>query len=129
MANKAEQRFTKAGFASTPPHWTILDRFKSLAGKGADNVNIATIQLFGHYYAATEVPQLIEYDPVTLETIGSIDLMEVIPGMILQTAHPMYDSDGTMWNVGIAAGPDKFGHASGVWRYVIYKVNKYLLTY
>ena len=26
QANRAEKRFTKAGFASTPPHWTMLDR-------------------------------------------------------------------------------------------------------
>ena len=38
-------------------------------------------KLFGHYYAATEMPQIIEYDPITLETIGKIDLEPVIPGI------------------------------------------------
>ena len=47
----------------------------------------------------------------------------LIPGLILQTAHPMYDSDGTMWNIGVAAGPDQSGQASGVWHYVVYKVS------
>ena len=25
------------------------------------------------------------------------------------TAHPMYESDGTLWNIGFAAGPDRHG--------------------
>ena len=41
---------------------------------------MATVPLFGHYYAATELPMMVEYDPVTLDTLGSIDLQEVIPG-------------------------------------------------
>ena len=71
---------TKSGIGSTPGHWTLWDRLKSIGGKAADNVNVATVPLFGHYYAATELPMMIEYDPVTLETLGSIDLQEVIPG-------------------------------------------------
>ena len=58
----------------------LQDRLKSVAGKAADNVNVATVPLFGHYYAATELPMLIEYDPITLETLGTIDLQDVIPG-------------------------------------------------
>ena len=46
--------------------FSLLNRLKSLGGKGADNVNIATISLFGNYYAATETPQVIKYDPLTL---------------------------------------------------------------
>ena len=71
---------TKSGIGSTPEQWGILDRLKTIAGKGADNVNVATVPLFGHYYAATELPMMVEYDPVTLDTLGSIDLQEVIPG-------------------------------------------------
>ena len=79
-ANMAEGKMTKSGIGSTPAHWGILDRLKSVVGKAADNVNVATVPLFGHYYAATELPMMIEYDPVTLETLDSIDLQDVIPG-------------------------------------------------
>ena len=41
---------------------------------------MSVVSLFGHYYAATELPQIIEFDPVTLETLGTIDLKAVIPG-------------------------------------------------
>ena len=41
---------------------------------------VNTLKLFGHYYAATELPQIIEYDPVTLETLGKVDLTPLIPG-------------------------------------------------
>ena len=78
--NIAEGKMTKSGIGSTPEQWGILDRLKTIAGKGADNVNVATVPLFGHYYAATELPMMVEYDPVTLDTLGSIDLQEVIPG-------------------------------------------------
>ena len=78
--NIAEGKMTKSGIGSTPEQWGILDRLKTIAGKGADNVNVATVPLFGHYYAATELPVMVEYDPVTLDTLGSIDLQEVIPG-------------------------------------------------
>ena len=38
------------------------------------------------------------------------------------TPHPMYDPDGTLWNIAFATGPDRNGKSSGAWRYVIYKV-------
>ena len=39
---------------------------------GADNMVVNSLKLFGHYYAATELPQVIEYDPITLETIRKV---------------------------------------------------------
>ena len=38
------------------------------------------------------------------------------------TPHPMYDPDGTLWNIAFATGPDRNGKSSGAWQYVIYKV-------
>ena len=78
--------------------------------------------MFGHYYAATEVPIVIEYDPDTLETLGRFDLGKIISDVRLITAHPLYESDGTMWNIASATGLDSKGQFNGVWRYVIFKV-------
>ena len=43
---------------------------------------------------------MIEYDPDTLETLGRFDLGKIISDVRLITAHPLYESDGTMWNIG-----------------------------
>jgi len=83
---------------------------------------VNTVKLFGHCYAATELPQIIEYDPVTLETLGKVDVKDKIPGLATMTPHPLYDEDGTLWNIGFATGPDRHGEVSSVWRYVVFKV-------
>ena len=80
-ANVAEQKFTNYGIGTAPLHTSILDRLNRLKGQGADNVVVSTIPLFGHYYAATELPQIIEYDPITLETLSKVDLGPIIPGI------------------------------------------------
>ena len=100
-----------------------MDRLKGMKEPGADNVVVNTLKLFGHYYAATELPQVIEYDPVTLDTLGKVDVTGKIPGIRLMTPHPLSDPDGTMWNIAFAMGPDRYGKSSGVWRYVIFKVS------
>ena len=66
--------------------------------------------MFGHYYAATEVPIVIEYDPDTLETLGRFDLGKIISDVRLITAHPLYESDGTMWNIASATGLDRYSN-------------------
>ena len=119
--NRKEKRFTKYG-VGTPAKGTPLDRLKAMRQPGADNVVVQSLNLFGHIYASTELPQVIEYDPVTLETLGKVDVSDRIPGIRLMTPHPMYDPDGTMWNVAVAMGPDRNGKSTGVWRYVIFKV-------
>jgi len=120
-ANRQEQRFTKYG-VGTPAKGGVMDRLKGLQEPGADNLVVNTLKLFGHYYAASELPQIIEYDPVTLESLGKVDLTELIPGIKLVTPHPLYEPDGTMWNIAFATGPDREGNSNGVWRYVVFKV-------
>ena len=39
------------------------------------------------------------------------------------TPHPLYDPDGTLWNIAIATGPDSKGESTNIWRYVIFKVS------
>ena len=38
------------------------------------------------------------------------------------TPHPLYDPDGTLWNIAIATGPNSKGESTHIWRYVIFKV-------
>ena len=42
--------------------------------------------------------------------------------MRVLTAHPFYESDGTMWNIASATGLDSKGQFNSLWRYVIFKV-------
>jgi len=120
-SNLEEGRFTKYG-VGTPAKGGVMDRLRNLGKPGADNVVVNTLKLFGHYYAATELPQVTEYDPVTLETIRKVDMTDKIPGVKIVTPHPLYDPDGTMWNIAFATGPDREGNSAGAWRYVIFKV-------
>jgi len=120
-SNLEEERFTKYG-VGTPAKGGVMDRLRNLGKPGADNVVVNTLKIFGHYYAATELPQVTEYDPVTLETIGKVDMTDKIPGVKIVTPHPLYDPDGTMWNIAFATGPDRDGNSAGAWRYVIFKV-------
>ena len=103
---------------TTPEGWTIKDRFMSLLGHMADIQNVHTIQLFGHYYATTETPRVVEYDPETLDTIRTVDLSQTIPWLLTMTPHPQYDADGTMWNVGITLVDYSFVQS----QYVVFKV-------
>ena len=120
-ANREEKRYTKYGIG-TPAKGGVLDRLKGMKEPGADNVVVNTLKLFGHYYAATELPQVTEYDPETLETLSKVDVTDKIPGIKIMTPHPLYDSDGTMWNIAFANGPDREGKLTGAWRYVVFKV-------
>jgi hypothetical protein len=64
-----------------------------------------------------------EYDPVTLHTIRKVDLTDKIPGVKIVTPHPLYEPDGTMWNIAFATGPDREGNSGGAWRYVVFRVS------
>jgi len=120
-ANRDENRFTKY-LVATPAKGGVLDRLQGIQEPGADNMVVNTLNLFGHYYAATELPQVIEYDPITLETMAKVDVTDKIPGIKIMTPHPLYEPDGTMWNIAFATGPDREGKSTGTWRYVVFKV-------
>ena len=94
---------------SPPSSGGVLSRLRDLASGvgGADNVVVQSVVVHGRYYAATETPQLIEYCPTTLATLSRVDISNTIPGIKLMTPHPMYDDDGTLWNIGMAMGPDR----------------------
>ena len=97
----------------------MKDRFLGLLlDHMADIQNVHTIQLFGHFYATSETPRVIEYDPMTLDTIKTVDLAQIIPGLLTMTPHPQYDEDGTMWNVGITPDDSSYGQ----FQYVVFKV-------
>ena len=99
-------------------------RISSFLDNLPDNVNVATTHLFGHYYAVTELSQVIEYNPQTLETLQHIDLTDIHQGLISMTVHPLYDSDGTYWNMGtLYRFSDMIANGGSVFAHVIMKIS------
>jgi len=90
-----------------PPEWTAFDRLSALIREDmADNSLVAIISLFGHHYATSELPIIHEFNPNTLETIGVVDLAKLVPALKdlkTMTPHPLLESDGTLWNMGMMA--------------------------
>ncbi len=77
-------------FASDPCR-SIFSRVSSMFSFHAtDNTNVNVFRLDNKFIALTETPIPIEFDPVTLETLGVVDYHDQIKGS-LTTAHPHYD--------------------------------------
>merc|ERR1740139_1168625 len=118
-------KYVRWGVGTPVQETSIMQRFKGLGDKNmaADNMVVNTFIVHGRYYAVTETPEVIEYDPITLETLGKVDVREMIPGLAIMTAHALNDKeDGTVWNLALCTGPSASGESKGVWRYVVYKI-------
>lgn len=76
---------------ATDPCRSIFSKVSSLFSFHAtDNTNVNVSKLDNRFIALTETPISIEFDPVTLETLGVVDYNDQIKGS-LTTAHPHYD--------------------------------------
>lgn len=76
---------------ATDPCKSIFSKVSSLFSFHAtDNTNVNVSKLDDRFIALTETPISIEFDPVTLETLGVVDYHDQIKGS-LTTAHPHYD--------------------------------------
>jgi beta,beta-carotene 9',10'-dioxygenase len=78
---------------ATDPCRSIFSKVSSLFSFHAtDNTNVNVSKLDNKFIALTETPISIEFDPVTLETLGVVDYRDKIKGS-LTTAHPHYDHE------------------------------------
>lgn len=55
-----------------------------------DNCNVNVNRWGEHFVAMTETPQVLRFDPTTLETLGPFEFADDVDGT-LSTAHPHYD--------------------------------------
>ena len=55
-----------------------------------DNANLNITEIAGHCLAISGTPNLLEFDPYTLETLGKLDYTDELPGL-LTTGHPQRD--------------------------------------
>lgn len=88
---------------ATDPCRSIFKRAMTLFDPGiTDNALVNVAKLGERYYAMTEAPLSVEFDPATLETLG---YGEQAPGMIA-TAHPHTDPrSGALVNYAVRFGP------------------------
>jgi all-trans-8'-apo-beta-carotenal 15,15'-oxygenase len=102
-------------FVQTPKHEmeNQSNRFEVMAAgttiknpraiSGPDDVNTANISvmhLAGKTYALWEAGSAFEINADTLETIGSKTWRDDLEGVAF-SAHPVYEPDGSIWNVGL----------------------------
>ncbi|UQZ82612.1 Carotenoid cleavage oxygenase [Paenibacillus konkukensis] len=69
-----------SGFGTAAGQKTVKDH----------NANVNVSQIDGHFVAMTETPDVVEFDPYTLDTMGVFDFHCEFPGQFT-TAHPHID--------------------------------------
>lgn len=104
--NVAGQRIAVNEFGTfkTPdPCQNIFRRFltKFVLDEPSDNCNVNFFPLQDELYAITEPPFIHRINQDTLESLEKVDLSKVV-AVNLATAHPHWDSDGTIHNLAIS---------------------------
>ncbi|MEM8983430.1 MAG: carotenoid oxygenase family protein [Pseudomonadota bacterium] len=108
---QAAGRFLYSGAGTELPN--------SRPGRNNDSGNVANTSLLplnGELLALWEGCSAYRVDPDTLQTLGRKDWSEELQHMPF-SAHPLVDSDGTVWNVGSAS----FAGSSGA--LFVYRIN------
>ena len=90
-AAHAQGKISRTEFA-TDPCRSIFKRFATLfvEGDASNNTNVNVARLADRYVAMTETPIPVEFDPITLETVGVYDYAGDVDGQ-MTTAHPHHD--------------------------------------
>lgn len=81
------------------------------------NANVNVAQYGSHFVALTEVPQPVEFDIKSFETVGALSYEDDLPqSQVFESAHPEIDSvTGDQYNFLIKFGPQSF--------YTIYRIS------
>lgn len=103
-ANMAAKRITTAEFGTTAvpdPCKNIFSRFLTVFEhtEKTDNTSVNVFPLKTELYASTETNFINRVDPNTLDKLEKVNLEEKVK-LNLATAHPHYESDGSMYNLG-----------------------------
>lgn len=101
--NLAAQRIVVSGFGTLPvpdPCQNIFQRFLSyFVHDENDNTIVNFFPMKDELYSATESHFIHRIDPETLDTLDRVNLEEYV-AVNSATAHPHYDPDGTLHNIG-----------------------------
>ncbi|XP_030648615.1 beta,beta-carotene 9',10'-oxygenase [Chanos chanos] len=79
----------------------FLSRFEMF--KPTDNASVNFVKYKGDYYVSTETNFMHRVDPDNLESVEKVDWSKFI-AVNGATAHPHYDPDGTVYNMGNSYG-------------------------
>ncbi|KAM4652429.1 carotenoid-cleaving dioxygenase, mitochondrial-like [Discoglossus pictus] len=106
--NQSENRIVISEFgtmALPDPCKNMFQRFMSTfeMPKVTDNGNVNFVQYKNDYYVSTETNMMHKVDPEMLETKEKVDWSKYI-AVNGATAHPHYDPDGTVYNMGNSYG-------------------------
>ncbi|SDT10139.1 Carotenoid cleavage dioxygenase [Paenibacillaceae bacterium GAS479] len=78
---------------------------KSDNGEQGHNTNVNIVRMDHHFAALTESPDIIEFDPYSLDTMGLLPYGDRFPGHY-STAHPHYDyKQKSLFNFTVEFGP------------------------
>lgn len=84
---------------------SFIERMKHLKHpRVTDNPAVVMSRIGERWFATTETPHLVGFDPETLETTGHVAFDDEL-GIQLMAAHGLTDLSGSYWNVGITLGP------------------------
>jgi beta-carotene 15,15'-monooxygenase len=111
---KAQRGTFEGGFATGGAG--LLDQVRSLVFEDTyDNTNVITEQVGDRYLAMTETPRWTEFDPGTLDTLGSVEYAGEQPAGQLACAHVHHDP----WTGRVLNLETEFGRTS---RYHVYEM-------
>ncbi|XP_075695865.1 carotenoid-cleaving dioxygenase, mitochondrial-like [Rhinoderma darwinii] len=107
--NKSANRIVISEFgtvAMPDPCKSVFDRFMSkFKFTSTDNCSVSYVLYKGDYYVSTETNFMHKVDPENLSTLEKVDWSKFI-AVNSATAHPHYDPDGTVYNMGNSYGKD-----------------------
>ncbi|XP_056400753.1 carotenoid-cleaving dioxygenase, mitochondrial-like isoform X1 [Hyla sarda] len=107
-SNESENRIVVSEFgtvAMPDPCKSMFQRFVSMfeMPKATDNGNVNFVKYKKDYFVSTESALIRKVDLATLETAEKVDWSKYI-AVNGATAHPHYDPDGTVYNMGNSYG-------------------------
>ncbi|PIO32051.1 hypothetical protein AB205_0126560, partial [Aquarana catesbeiana] len=111
IKNKTENRIVCSEFgtlAAPDPCMSVYDRMKSrfdFKKVSTDNCSVNYVIYKGDYYVSTETNFIRKVDPASLKTLDKVDWSKFI-AVNGATAHPHYDPDGTVYNMGNSYGKE-----------------------
>ncbi|XP_072283191.1 carotenoid-cleaving dioxygenase, mitochondrial [Pyxicephalus adspersus] len=109
--NRIKNRIVVSEFgtlAAPDPCKSVFDRMKSkfdFKKNSTDNCSVNYVIYKGDYYVSTETNFMRKVDPASLKTLEKVDWSKFI-AVNGATAHPHYDPDGTVYNMGNSYGKD-----------------------
>lgn len=104
-------------FLRTEAYHHVMEAGEQVAGfgstgtaRGSNNTNVNIMKMDHHFLALTESPGMVEFDPLTLNTIGVYQFQDNIPAH-MTTAHPHLDPhSGQLINFTIQFGRTTYYH-------------------